>query len=381
MVAHCNKIVILSHYATTGACEELRAWLISEKIPELIYIAFPFGHNPEYSICVERYLHGKPQPVITSWVRLKLPEPLAYAKDFVFALWYLVRYARHADLVVAGDNLLSAASVLMRRIASLGKLIYYMIDYTPVRYRNPFMNALYRMVDRFAAHRVNAVWPLTRQMIEARFKAGQMDAHRVRWYVVPYGSHPTAAAEHHREHLVYMGDLVPNKGAELLVSLALKLKERLPDFKLTVIGGGEYLPQLRQEVAQLGLERYVEICGFIREMAEVVAKLSGAGVAIAPYSPHDPNSFTFYADPGKIKVYLGCGLPVVLTDVPPIARELVEKGAGCIAAYDAQSFSDAVERLVSSANYPQHRNAATLLGAQYAWPKIFEEALGQLTPR
>ncbi len=35
-----KKIVIFSHYATTGACEELRDWLRGLKIRELVYVAF-----------------------------------------------------------------------------------------------------------------------------------------------------------------------------------------------------------------------------------------------------------------------------------------------------------------------------------------------------
>ena len=51
-----------------------------------------------------------------------------------------------------------------------------------------------------------------------------------------------------------------------------------------------------------------------------------SSVAVAPYAQTD-ETFTRYADPGKLKAYLAAGLPIVLTDVPPNARELERRRA------------------------------------------------------
>ncbi len=100
---------------------------------------------------------------------------------------------------------------------------------------------------------------------------------------------------------------------------------------------------------------------------------------IAPYYPFDTNSFTFFADPGKIKLYLGCGLPIVLTDVPPIAQELVREGAGRIARYDAEDFAREVAAVLTGEDYPQMREHARRLGVRYAWPEVFTAAFSRLT--
>lgn len=343
-----GKIVIFSHYATTGACEELRDWLVGLGAREVVYVAFPFGRNPDRFIRAERYCRGSLAEKRHSWFRLKLPEPLAYAKDFLYAACYALRFGRGADALVAGDNLLALAGSVTRRLARIRWLVYYMIDYTPVRYENRLLNAAYYFVDRLAAYRSDRVWPLTDAMIQARFKAGRLDERRVRWDVVPYGSHPVdsaAAAACDIRHVVYMGDVVRSKGAELFVPFALELKRRVPDFTFTVIGGGRDLDGLRADVEHAGLREQVVLRGFVESIGEVVALLVKGGVAIAPYCPGDANSFTFYSDPGKIKVYLGCGLPVVLTDVPPIARAVEREGAGRIAAYDAAALAEQVASL------------------------------------
>lgn len=375
-----GKVVIFSHYATTGACEELRDWLAALGAREVVYVAFPFGRNPDRFIRVERTREGRPAETSRSLFRLKLPEPLAYAKDFAYAVWYAARLARGADVLVAGDNLLALAAALARPLAGIRRVVYYMIDYTPVRYANRLLNALYYWVDRLAATRADAVWPLTEKMIRARFAAGRLDERWVRWYAVPYGSRPAAQGEATFDPLrvVYVGDMLRSKGAALFVPFALALRRLVPGFSLTLIGGGRDLAALREEVRQAGLDGEVEVRGFVASMDDVVAALSKGAVAIAPYEPFDENSFTFYADPGKVKVYLGCGLPVVLTDVPPIARELAREGAGLIASYDAEDLAQKVAAVLRAPDYAAMRARAAALGRQCAWPRVFEAAFARL---
>ena len=379
-----KKIVVFSHYATTGACEELREWLRGLKARELVYLAFPFGPNRDRFIRVEHYHNGEPVKVRRSLFRLRLPEPLAYAKDLFYALLYAALFARNADVVVAGDNLLALAGILTRWLTGVKHVVYYMIDYSPVRYANRVLNELYYCIDRFAASHADAVWPLTDQIIRGRVDAGRLDGRRVRWYTVPYGSHPQVAqpvSAYERRHIVYMGDVLRNKGAELFVPMARELKRLIPDFRFTVIGGGKDLPALREEIRNSGLEGHFVVYGFVESMADVVGLLAQADVAVAPYYPFDANNFTFFSDPGKIKVYLGCGLPIVLTDVPPIAKELEACGAGKIARYDATDFASAVATLMDEAAYPQYREKARRFGEQFAWDKVFCAAFTRLDER
>lgn len=377
-----GKIVVFSHYATTGACEELRDWLLGMNVREVVYVAFPFGPNPDRVIRTDLYRAGRLFKTTRSLFRVRMPEPLCYAKDFLYAIYYIIRLARGADLLVAGDNLLSLAGSLARPFARIKCVVYYMIDYTPVRYANRLLNRLYYFADRQAACRADVVWPLTEEMIQARFAAGRLDQRRVRWYTVPYGSRPVAQgaapASFIVTNVVYMGDIVRNKGAELFVPMARELKRIVPDFTFTVIGGGQYLPTLRAEVEQVGLQDHFTILGFVASIHEVVAHLVKGGVAIAPYYPHDANSFTFFSDPGKIKVYLGCGLPIVLTDVPPIAKTLEAEGAGRIASYDPIDLAAKVAALMQSPDYLRLRAQAMMLGRQYEWPKVFTEAFARL---
>jgi len=375
-----KKIVIFSHYATTGACEELRGFLIDNKAKYFIYVAFPFGANKNGFIQTEFYRDGILVTSVRSLFCWKLPEPLAYMKDFFYALLYTLRYAKGADAIVCGDNLLALACVMTRGLARVKNVVYYMIDYTPVRYANKLMNGIYRFVDRQAAHRVDAVWPLTNEMIEARFEAGALVRDKVRWCLTPYGCRPVAGVPDKvsRTNVVYMGDIVHNKGAELFVPMMKALKKYVPDANMIMVGGGHDLDKLRKEIADAGLQDSFIVHGFVKSFSDVIDILKAGGVAIAPYYPHDKNNFTYFSDPGKIKVYLGCGLPIVLTDVPPIAKELEKRGAGKTAAYDAEDFAKMVAEVLQSDGYFEMRDASLKMGHENQWDKIFLNSFGQL---
>ena len=370
-----SKIVVFSHYCATGACEELRDWLNKGGVREVVYVAFPFGPNPDRFIRVDCYAEGRHVREARSWFRLRLPEPLAYAKDFAYAVWYAWRFGRAADVLVAGDNLLTLACSLVRRAAGIKRLVYYMIDYTPVRYASRLLNRVYCCVDRLASVRATQVWPLTEEMIRARFNAGQLNERDVRYQVVPYGCTPVERATFDRKQVVYMGGVAKQKGAELFVPFALELKKRVSDFNFVIIGGGDGIGALRDEIQKADLQGQVRLLGFVESMQDVLAELANAGVAIAPYFPFDANSFTLYSDPGKIKAYLGCGLPIVLTDVPPIAKTLEHESVGKIAAYDATDFAEKVAEIMNAPDYNSLRIHVQEFGRRFDWNTVFQTVL------
>jgi len=103
--------------------------------------------------------------------------------------------------------------------------------------------------------------------------------------------------------------------------------------------------------------------------------LARSALAIAPYTP-DPMSFTRFADPGKIKTYLACGLPVVMTDVAAIGAEVQAAGAGCVIPYELQALADAVvSYLTNPVRLEAARAAAARLGETFDYDIIFASAL------
>ena len=120
-----------------------------------------------------------------------------------------------------------------------------------------------------------------------------------------------------------------------------KIVKKIPDFKFKIIGEGRYKDSLVSLVRKLSVGKYCNFMGRIdnKDMEKEIAK---SAVAIAPYL-NTPDSYTYYADPGKVKTYLACGVPVLVTDLPWNAKEIEKNKCGLIIRDDG---SDLVEKLM-----------------------------------
>ncbi len=153
------------------------------------------------------------------------------------------------------------------------------------------------------------------------------------------------------------------------------LTAKIKDFTFVCVGGGD-VDYLKQEVKKSGLEKYFEIIGRMQDMEKVEKILLSCGVAVAPYYPEDKNNFSYYADPGKVKIYLGCGLPVVITDVPPVARSVVRHKAGLLAEYNAKDVAMQIQCIISSEQtYRKFQKNALRFGKECEWRVIYKKAI------
>jgi glycosyltransferase involved in cell wall biosynthesis len=121
----------------------------------------------------------------------------------------------------------------------------------------------------------------------------------------------------------------------------------------------------------------VRFHGFVPDHRHVERLLAEASIAAAPYRPDE--TFTQFADPGKLKAYLAAGLPIVLTDVPPNARELAAEGGAEIVPYDAAALADALAGGLESEERWHDRRAAALAYARgFDWPVLLSELVRKL---
>jgi glycosyltransferase involved in cell wall biosynthesis len=108
---------------------------------------------------------------------------------------------------------------------------------------------------------------------------------------------------------------------------------------------------------------------------EIERQLANSALAVAPYVP-DELSFTRYADPGKLKTYLACGLPIVMTDVPEFAKTVVAAGAGTIVPYETEALAAAITGyLTDPLALDKARVAAASFAQNFDWERIFDDAL------
>jgi glycosyltransferase involved in cell wall biosynthesis len=251
--------------------------------------------------------------------------------------------------------------------------VLYTIDYAPAAGGSRWYARIYRLIDRFCCRHADVIWNLSPRMQEARVADGLDQARSAPVLHVPHGTHAAALRAAIPDaptglRAAFMGHVQEKSGVQLFVEALPALRARFPDLGLDVFGDGPYVPHLRALVKRLELSGAVAFHGFIDDHAELEQRLCRCAFGLALYSP-ELDDFSQYADPGKPKVYLACGLPVIIVDVPAVAREIAESGAGLCISYDRDALSDAVATLMGDLD--AFRVNARAMAAQYDWQEVF----------
>ena len=107
---------------------------------------------------------------------------------------------------------------------------------------------------------------------------------------------------------------------------------------------------------------------------EVLRILPDFDIGLALYKPY-PNNLSRWADPSRVKDYLACGLAVIITDVPEIAKDINRYEAGLVIPYTADALVEAIAALYSEPErtMTMRRNARRYM-EKFSWSRIFNDA-------
>jgi glycosyltransferase involved in cell wall biosynthesis len=129
----------------------------------------------------------------------------------------------------------------------------------------------------------------------------------------------------------------------------------------------------------LKINECLEFTGYLKDHATIENKLAKSALAVALYEKYDQNNnltFTYFADPCKIKVYLGCGVPILLTDVPHNSKEISNKKCGLIIDDDKENITRAIISLMKNEELlKKFRKNALNYAKQFDWNLIFYKNL------
>jgi glycosyltransferase involved in cell wall biosynthesis len=116
----------------------------------------------------------------------------------------------------------------------------------------------------------------------------------------------------------YLGSFFYFSGIPEVVQSLAKIKNKYPNIKLLLVGGGEQESELRNLVRSYGLEDNVIFTGFI-DFSDIPRYLSIFNVGVNPMHPQDVSNFAL---PNKVIQYLAMGLPVVSTNLQGLKSSL-----------------------------------------------------------
>lgn len=372
------KALLISHITDLAGPSEALENYLRHRSDVLGVIYHPFHYCSDRRSLARKYVAGR-LALDTRRCGWALPNLLTYVKDALFSLLFFLKLGGRYNDCVACDPLNALVAILLKKCGLIDRVVFYTIDWMPERFANKLLNAVYHALDRFCVRNCDAAWNISPRIVEVRRSQGLPDAKNV---LVPVGvdlekiSLPDKAGRTPRD-LVLLGALSPSKGVDLVIEAWPRLLARFADLRLHVIGKtpnnavedgvvyAPYEPRLR------ALGESVVLHGVMNHDT-VLATLPGFDISLALYRPTD-NNLSRWADPSRVKDYLACGLPVVITDVPEIAKDVAAEGAGLVTAYTAEAVEGAVAALVEAPDlWRSMAGQAAAYMERYRWSAIFD---------
>jgi glycosyltransferase involved in cell wall biosynthesis len=228
------------------------------------------------------------------------------------------------------------------------------------------------IIDKICIKYSDYVWFMNNRQFEIRKERGYFDKMANNFCVVPSGVDEASIFSYPLKDidvfsLVLLGVIGKAQGIDLVVESMPDIIENIPDFKLKIIGSGPYEKELKDKVKVMGLEGNVVFYGFVTSEEETRNIIGRSGAGVALYVP-DPYACTRYADSGKAKVYLSCGVPVIITNVPYTALEIDQFKAGVMINYTRKEFVRAVFEILNQGTETlfEFKSNAVRLAKQYS---------------
>ncbi len=302
-------------------------------------------------------------------------------RDILSVLLVAFGQRKQYDFFIGLEAVNVLAGMVLKKLGIVKKTIYYVSDYSPTRFQNKWFNYFYVWLDRFALLNSDYAWDVSPAMIKGRIEAGLAPSEAYRAIHVPNGLFPSQiqslpVGKRNKYDLVYMGILESDMGPDLAIRSLREVRRKFPKARLHMIGGPKKdLEDMKRLAARLGISNAVIFYGFVSDDAKMAEIVRNCYIGLAPYRAFR-HSKRWYGDAGKIRQYTASGLPVVTTNVPPLGKYIVEKGAGIMTKDTVESFSDGIIKLLSDDElYKKLSAAAENISKDNTWENVYTTAL------
>ena len=142
--------------------------------------------------------------------------------------------------------------------------------------------------------------------------------------------------------LIFVGRLEKNKGVDLLLEAASKLKVKSEKLKILVVGEGPLLENLKFKVKSLKLENNVIFHGWAKDQKEIAELLNKSKILLMPSYNEGGPRVVFEA--------MACGVPVIATPVG-LAKDIIVNGeSGEVVDWNADIMVQKASELLSDSN-------------------------------
>jgi glycosyltransferase involved in cell wall biosynthesis len=366
------QILIVKHslggeYSANGVAEDLERYLRDLGAYSLEVISLPLNSASERVVRTTRYHRG---------ALMSVSERKTFAPPILTTIRHLVFKSRShgfADVVIG----FSAPAVLIaaqyKKTKSL--VVSWRIDYVPPRARGRILSFPAKLIEKAA---------LSKTQIHIENSNAAM-AERLRSFAKRAVPHtkvvPVAAWREWYSHrpisararaVAYLGSITERTGAQVLRDIIESRALHQAGIELHIIGGGSMWTELHSMAQHFG-PGSVHVYGPVKDEALITDTLSNCRLGIAPYLKHS-SGFTEFADPGKLKRYMAAGLPILLSEVPPNAKDIEQRAGGEIISSEKSSevWTKRILELIDEVSLLEERQQKSLAEAEnFAAPEVY----------
>jgi glycosyltransferase involved in cell wall biosynthesis len=343
--------IVVTHVRGLGPSHHLEAFL-AKRCRKVLAIYHPLYYESASKSQYRLFENGV--LVATGEHSLRGPETLIRFEEVALTVAWVRRFARQSDYFFGVDALNCISGILLRVTRSTRKVVFYVIDWSPKRFDNRILNGIYHLSDRAAALLASETWNVSPVIDKGRWhgpfwsRVGKIAKDRTKIVAIGVAQVDDELTDRIRLpfRLVFLGHLLEKQGLQLAIQALPEIAQTFDDADLLVIGDGPYQAALEDLAQSNGTASRITFLGYVADEDEVLRLLASAAVGLAPYLESE-DSFTRFADPGKLKNYLAAGLPIVMTRVPYNAEFLEESGCAVLVKGTADDVASAVVRLFS----------------------------------
>lgn len=175
--------------------------------------------------------------------------------------------------------------------------------------------------------------------------------------------------------VMYLGSIESFSGLDILLEQIPQIMEKIPEFKLLIVGGGSHLESIKNKTKQMSLENTIIFTGYVPYL-DVPKYASLAKLCINTFVV---NSMTDKLSPVKIFDLLSCGKTIIATPLSGLLFDFPQKE--CVLMYS--ELNDFGENIISALNNPEiediGKKGREFIKEKFAWEQISKNMLKELS--
>ena len=171
-------------------------------------------------------------------------------------------------------------------------------------------------------------------------------------------------------HVVYHGTITPRYGVDLAIHASARLRERIPGYRLFLVGRGEYREEAMKLVRELELQSSVTFLD-TKPLAELPSLIEQMDAGVTSYKF---DGFTDGCLPTKLLEYTAMGIPSVVAPTPVITDYFDESLVEFCAPEDPHDLAEHIYLLYSNpGRYNELASNTARFNERYNWASMSAE--------